>query len=108
MTKYFCVLLFAAVFKKTKGFDMSYCLTCANKDSKTGTCTYSGTCILKTLNIDPNYVPDFIASAKKIIAEEKKNVKKETEAEVVFNPFQRGNGCTLAGYTLQEILAHTR
>lgn len=108
MTKYFCVLLFAAVFKKTKGFDMSYCLTCANKDSKTGTCTYSGTCILKTLNIDPNYVPDFIASAKKIIAEEKKKVKKETEAEVVFNPFQRGNGCTLAGYTLQEILAHTR
>ncbi len=91
---------------------MSYCITCPNKDKEKG-CTYSGKCIIKEYNLDPEYIPEFIASAKQIVTKEEEQVKAEEAKEskgneVVFNPFQRGNGCTLAGYTLQEILAHTR
>lgn len=88
---------------------MSYCINCVNKDAKTGACN-NPNCVFKLYNIDPEYVPDIMKVAKTIIDEEVKKSKIETksEDEVVFNPFQRGNGCTLAGYTAKEILSHTR
>lgn len=100
--------------KKTKDLIMSFCITCANLDKNTGKCSYSGNCIIKQYKIDPNYLPNFLSSAKEIIDEEIKNAKAASDKktvsgdEVVFNPFQRGNGCTLAGYTAKEILSHTR
>ena len=51
---------------------------------------------------------DFISDYMPIDTKETKSFDTDKLNEVVFNPFQRGSGCTLAGYTLQEILAHTR
>lgn len=86
---------------------MSYCVNCANKNTKTGECN-NPNCVFKLYNIDPEYVPSFIKAATEVIAKEVKAAEKKAEKEVVFNPFQRGNGCTLAGYTAKEILSHTR
>ncbi len=83
---------------------MSYCVNCPNSNENGGKCTCSENCILKKYNLDPEYVPTFITKAEKKAVKEVKEEKAEAN-QVVFNPFQRGNGCTLAGYTLQEILA---
>ena len=48
---------------------MSYCITCPNKDKEKG-CTYSGKCIIKEYKLDPEYIPEFIASAKQIVTKE--------------------------------------
>ena len=54
--------------------------------------------------VNATYVSDYTPvniNSDKVADDKKLN-------EIVFNPFQRGNGCTLAGYTLKEVLAHTR
>lgn len=83
---------------------MSTCMgmQCAHLDKK-GQCTFSGVCIVKKYNLND------LASLNEVLGVKKEAVKPEVkDAEVVFNPFQRGNGCMLAGYTREEIFAHTR
>lgn len=77
-------------------------MQCAHLDNK-GQCTFSGVCIVKKYNLND------LASLNEVLGV-KKAVKKEekTESDIVFNPFQRGNGCMLAGYTHDEIFAHCR
>lgn len=101
---FLCVIICGSEIKKQKDFDMSYCANCSNKDQKTGKCAYSGNCIIKKLNLDPKYVPDFIASATKKIVED---IKKEASV-AEFNPFQRGNGCVLPVVPANKAYVHTR
>lgn len=77
LTNIFCVLIFRTVKQKTKGFYMSYCVICSNKDS-CGNCTYTGNCAVKELK-----------------AREEKFALENAITNLAFNPFQRGNGCIL-------------
>lgn len=56
---------------------------------------------IKSCDMEPQ---DATKAAEKVTV----NAAVVAKSEVVFNPFQRGNGCLLAGYTAKEILAHTR
>lgn len=78
-----------------------YCNNCAHRGEKAGECTFGGTCVIRSLNLhrDP-----YATSAVKVAATPAPQAKEEP----VFNPFQRGNGCLLAGYTHEEIFTHTR
>ena len=83
---------------------MSTCMgmQCAHLDKK-GQCTFSGVCIVKKYKLNDS------ASLNEVLGIKKPVKKEETaETDVVFNPFQRGNGCMLAGYTRDEIFAHCR
>ena len=77
---------------------MSFCKSyqCPYVDEVSGKCTFSGNCVIKSFDSQEVSAPYSIASSIRAIQ------------EVVFNPFQRGNGCIMAGYTRDEILAHTR
>ncbi len=73
-------------------------MNCAHMDEKSGKCTFSGNCIVRQYNLN-DMAPLGVAPATRV------DVSRDT---VAFNPFQRGNGCMLAGYTYDEIWAHTR
>ena len=114
---------------------MSNCVDmhCSHIDEKTGACTFSGKCIIQQYALDNvGYMGGFLDAdairaekynqAQAVATEFQRcsNVhsghRDETSGDVVaprdlrvvFNPFQRGNGCMLAGYTHDEIFAHTR
>lgn len=100
-----CVNICHGKIKKQKDLYMSYCANCSNKDRHTGKCAYSGDCIIKQLDLDPEYIPDFIASVKEAVEAE---VKAKKANEVLFNPFQRGNGCVLPGVSAKDFVVRTR
>ena len=76
---------------------------CAHMDENSGKCTFSGNCIVRRYNLG-NFATVTAAKESEVSA-----VETVSGAEpCVFNPFQRGNGCMLAGYTHDEIWAHTR
>ena len=78
---------------------------CPHLDDKSGKCTFSGTCMVKKYNLSDEAIISFLQkSAPNVVAA----APVVAESEIVFNPFQRGNGCMLAGYTREEIFAHTR
>lgn len=87
---------------------MAICMgmECAHMDECSGKCTFSGMCIVRRYNLDN------MASLKAALGtspvESETDLKSEMGQDVAFNPFQRGNGCMLAGYTHDEIWAHTR
>lgn len=82
---------------------MSICTGCQHCGNKAGECNYNGVCVIKTYNLQYDN-----ASAFKFV--QPINVAPVVASdEQVFNPFQRGNGCTEAGYTYREIFgSHTR
>ena len=94
--------------KKQRGYIMSTCnsMRCAYFDGKSGKCNFHGHCIIKDYNLGKDTI------LKIVPAEAKLGVVAETapviDENVVFNPFQRGNGCMLAGVAREEILKHTR
>ena len=82
-------------------------MNCIHKDEQTGKCSFSGSCSLQQREYkDAKSVLLINDSISVAVAP----VKAESVVDnaVVFNPFQRGNGCMLAGYTFEEIFAHTR
>ena len=78
---------------------MSVCDMCAhfgkNQDKQ---CSFSGNCIVNTYNLrGTGSLESFMKPSEEIVAVEEAAVEVEdVVAEVVFNPFQRGNGCMLA------------
>lgn len=83
---------------------MANCMgkNCTHMDEKSGKCTFTGTCIVKQYNLnDPESLNMFLNPTAKPASQ----MPKENKA---FNPFQRGNGCMLAGYAHDEILSHKR
>ncbi len=82
-------------------------MRCAHMDEKSGKCTFSGVCIVKQYNLND------LSSLNRVLNVKTENVVEPAVAEsvaetVAFNPFQRGNGCMLAGYTHDEIWSHVR
>ena len=77
-------------------------MNCAHMDEKSGKCTFSGVCIVKQYKLNDTTTLDSVLNVKP------ENVVESVQDKVAFNPFQRGNGCMLAGYTYDEIWAHTR
>ncbi|MBQ2859317.1 MAG: hypothetical protein IJE82_03060 [Alphaproteobacteria bacterium] len=84
---------------------MAICMgmNCAHLDEKSGKCTYGGVCIVKQYNLN-----DMTSLNSVLKAEVSIEKPEQVEKESVFNPFQRGNGCMLAGYSHDEIWAHVR
>ena len=84
---------------------MAICMgmNCSHLDEKSGKCTYGGVCIVKQYNL--NDMTSLNSVLKADVSIEK---PEQVEKEYVFNPFQRGNGCMLAGYSHEEIWAHVR
>ena len=84
---------------------MAFCMgkECVHLDDKNNTCTFAGNCIVKKYNLNAqlNIKPVIVTTES---AQETQN----TAEQVVFNPFQRGNGCLFSGVKLEDILAYTR
>ena len=83
---------------------MAFCLgkECAHLDDKTNTCTFAGNCIVKKYNLNEQL------NVKPVVATKPVEKTEKTAEQVVFNPFQRGNGCLFSGVKLEDILAYTR
>ncbi len=77
-------------------------MNCAHMDEKSGKCTFGGTCIVKQYNLND------MTSLNSVLGVTPTETTEPVVAQAPFNPFQRGNGCMLAGYTHDEIWSHTR
>ncbi len=92
------------IVQKQKGLIMSMCNGCQHCGDKAGECKYNGVCVVKKYNLQLDNASAFRPSQSDSVAP----IMVATD-EPVFNPFQRGNGCTLSGYTYREIFgSHTR
>ena len=86
---------------------MSNCMgmNCAHMDEKSGKCTFSGVCVVKQYSLANMTSLNSVLKVEPAVETE---VVEPVEEKNVFNPFQRGNGCMLAGYTHEEIWSHVR
>lgn len=78
-------------------------MNCPHMDDKLGHCTYGGVCIVKQYNLNDMTSLNSVLKMEPVVAE-----VPVVEEKSVFNPFQRGNGCMLAGYSHDEIWTHVR
>ena len=86
---------------------MIFCMgkPCAHMDEQTNACTFTGNCIVKKYNMNEQQ----LVRAQAALDVTPQVTEQVNVEQFVFNPFQRGNGCTLAGYTLADIVAaHVR
>ncbi|MBO5946764.1 MAG: hypothetical protein J6Q44_01305 [Alphaproteobacteria bacterium] len=82
-------------------------MNCGHLDEKSGKCVYGGVCIVKQYNLNDMASLNSVLKTK-LVVETPVVEPEQAEEKSVFNPFQRGNGCMLAGYSHDEIWAHVR
>ena len=84
-------------------------MNCTHKDKATGKCLFSGTCLLQQ---QTNVNAKSVMLIKDDVIDVPVPARPQNDVAVaegaVFNPFQRGNGCMLAGYSYNDIFGHNR